>query len=343
MSPADPFTPGLLNRLPQPLRKVALVRPSRIGDFICATPAFRALRAALPEAGVAIITLPILQDLAVRSPYFDRFIPFPGFPGLAEQLFDARRTTRFFQEMQAEEFDLAVQLQGSGLYSNPFTLLLGARITAGFTRDREYAGRLDAALPLPTTGHEVQRVLALPLFLGAPSQGEEPEYPLWPEDHLRAEALLAQHQRPLIGLHPGAWDSERQWPPARFAAVANTLLQRYGGTAVILGGAQARSQASAVAEAISGPIVNLAGQISLGLLGGIVTRLAVLVTNDSGPAHVGYALGAPTITLFGPSDPGRYGPLQNGPFRLVLPPAASNIEAISVSQVISVAQEILNL
>src|SRR2546429_9284713 len=95
----NPFLPGLLSRFQQPPRKVVLLRASRIGDFICATPAFRALRAALPNAEISMITLPMLRDLALRSPYLDRFIAFPGFPGIAEQFFDARRTLRFFDLM----------------------------------------------------------------------------------------------------------------------------------------------------------------------------------------------------------------------------------------------------
>lgn len=80
----DPFLPGLLFRLPETPRKIALVRASRIGDFVCATPAFRAIRNALPLAEISLIAMPFVAELVNRSPQIDRFIPFPGFLGMAE-------------------------------------------------------------------------------------------------------------------------------------------------------------------------------------------------------------------------------------------------------------------
>ncbi|TMC82950.1 MAG: glycosyltransferase family 9 protein, partial [Chloroflexi bacterium] len=68
---SDPFTPGLLSRFTETPRKVVVLRASRIGDFLCSTPAFRALRTALPGAEITMITLPLLQDLVTRSPHLD--------------------------------------------------------------------------------------------------------------------------------------------------------------------------------------------------------------------------------------------------------------------------------
>ena len=64
---SDACVPGFLARLPVPPRCVALLRASRIGDFLCAIPAIRALRSALPEAEIAMITLPLLREVASRS------------------------------------------------------------------------------------------------------------------------------------------------------------------------------------------------------------------------------------------------------------------------------------
>lgn len=338
-------TPRLLARLSPAPRKVALLRASRIGDFICATPALRALRQALPDAEMTMITLPLLRELAERCSYVDRYAPFPGFPGLAEQLFEARTATRFVQEMQAERFDLAIQMQGSGVYSNPFTLLLGAANTAGFTRPgaRSADGLLTAALPLPESGHEVERVLALSRFLGAPSTDTATTYSLWAEDEEEAARLLGHSTRPLVGLHPGGWDEERRWPVAHFAVVGRALQARFGGCLVILGSGQERERTNALAAALDHACVNLAGQTGLGTLGAVIGRLSLLLTNDSGPAHVAYALGTPTVTVAHGCERERYGPPANGPFALVYPkpPGRQRLNRLEIHPVLIAAMELL--
>lgn len=314
---SNPFLPGLLSHLPDLPRKVALMRASRIGDFICATPAFRALRMALPNAELTLIGMPFVEELVMRSPQLDRFIPFPGFPGMAEQFFDPRQSVQFFQQMQAEQFDLAIQMHGSGVYSNPFTLMLGARVTAGFVREGDPAGRLDAALPMPLNRHEVRRVLALTTFLGASPQGEETEFPLLAEDAKAAAALLAEADRPLIGLHPAAREMTKRWAPERFIALGTELQRRYGGTVVVLGGLEERRLGDTIAQTIGQSCLNLAGKTSLAVLGGVISQLSIFVTNDSGPAHIAYALGTPTVTIFGGTDPAAWGPLKGQQHRVL--------------------------
>ena len=332
------LTPGLLHRLPEPPRRVALLRASRIGDFICAIPAFRALRAALPGARVTLITVPLLRGLAERLPYFDEVASFPGFPGIAAQLFEPGAVLRFFQRMQAEHFDLAVQLQGSGVYSNPFLLMLGARRNAGFVRAGD-AVRLDAALPLPEHGHEIHRALALPVFLGATPTGEHTEFPLTHVDQLRAEALLQGLPRPLIGLHPTAHHRLRRWPLDRFASAAQALVRRHGGTLVILGGAGEYEYNRALAERVRGSCRDLTGLTTLATLGAVLTRLAAFITSDSGPAHIAYPLDVPTVTVFRAGGAHRYGPLPPGPFRPLEPLADS--DCVTVAQVTQAATELI--
>ena len=342
----DPFAPKLLERLPFPIHKVVLLRASRIGDFLCAVPALRALRARLPAAELSMITVPLLQEVAARLPSLDHVWPFPGFPGIAEQLFDARTATHFFQQIQRERFDLALQMQGTGVYSNPFALLLGARATVGFIRPGDQAGLLDAALPYPHHLHEIRCVLALAEFLGAPSTGEELEFPLSAAERAEAAALLAPWPQPWIGLHPSSRNQSRRWPLHNYLALAEQLLARQGGTILLLGDREAVPAGQFLAQRLQKHCCDLTGSVSLLTLGALIEQLSLLVTNDSGPAHIAYALRTPTVTLFGVSaSPQTNGPLQAGPFQLLAAPSRTDhpgeIQSIAVSQVFEAAATLL--
>ncbi|HZS94811.1 MAG TPA: glycosyltransferase family 9 protein [Chloroflexota bacterium] len=304
----DPFEPGLLKRIKEP-RRIVIVRASRIGDFICATPALRALRAAVPRAQIALLALPMVRELVDRSPYIDRFIAFPGYPGMAEQLFNPRRVTLFFESMQARRFDLAIQMHGSGANSNPFTLMLGAKYTAGFIVPDGDPGRLDAALPMPNV-HEIDRNLALMEFLGAPRRGRHTEFPVTLEETARAAALLGNAPHPLIGIHTGARASTKRWFPERFAAAAREIQRLHGGTIVILGEEDSEGSFPSGTR-------NLTRRTTLGELGGVIRQLSLLITNDSGPAHIAYALGTPTVTIFGGTDPAVWAGIDGEPRRIL--------------------------
>lgn len=318
----DPFAPGLLRDVGEEIGKVAVVRASRIGDFICATPALRALRHALPRAEITLIALPFIEPLAARSPDIDRFVTFPGFPGIADQFFDARDAVAFFREMQAQSFDLALQLHGSGAYANTFTLLLGAHWTAGFVRSPDYHDRLDAALPMPAdTLREPRRWQSLTTFLGCDASDDtDIAFPLWPDDRASAAALLSHLPRPWIGLHPGARDATKRWSVHRFAQVAATLQRHYGGSVILLGSTDEMRVNSAISSGLLGQHTDLTARLSLPLLGAVIEHLDLLLSNDSAPAHIAYALGTPSVTVFGGTDPRRWGPPNEAVHRVAFYP-----------------------
>lgn len=333
---------NLLAHMPVP-SKIAVLRASRLGDFICATPALRALSLALPHAEIVMITVPALQDLVIRSPYLDRYVPFAGFPGIAEQLFDARATVELLRAMQAERFDLAIQLQGTGVYSNTFTRLLGARANAGFVRAEDPAGQLDSALVWPEHGHEIDRLLALMRHLGVRPAGHGLVFPLFPDDERAANDLLAHLPRPLIGIHPGSHDPARRWPREHFAAVTRCLLRRHGGVALVFGNDDEVHAAQQLAEDIGPGAHSLAGRTSLPILGALISRLSLLLSNDSGLAHMAYALGTPTVAIYRSGGTLRYGPPAVGPFRALEPePGDPTNPIVSILQARTAAEELLS-
>jgi ADP-heptose:LPS heptosyltransferase len=307
-------------------RRVAVLRPGRIGDYLCATPAVRALRGLLPGARLDYIGLPLVRDLVQRNPQVDRFVAFPGFPYLAEQFFEAGTATRWLAAMQRERYDLVLQLYGSGVYANPVALLVGGVYTAGFVRPEDDAGLLDAALVLPEGGAEVDRTLALVNHLAAvarlptPAAGRGYELALTAADRAGAARILAGLPRPVVGWHTGAREDRRRLDASSSATAAAIVHKGQGGSAVLLGGAEEVPAAAAFAGQLAGagiPCRDLTGRLDLSEAAAVIAALDLLLTTDSGPAHLAYATGTRSVTVFLDSDPERWGPPAPGPHQVL--------------------------
>lgn len=305
--------------------RIAVVRALQLGDLLVAVPALRALRARFPQAEVTLIGLPWAASFAQRfARYVDRFVEFPGWPGIAEAPYDAARTRRFLDEQQAYGYDLVIQLHGSGGASNPFALALGGRMTVGYAQGVA-PDELTDAVPYPDDQREVVRALGLMRLLGCAARDTRLEFPLVAADHAEAQALLeplAARGAPLIGIHAGARASARRWPVESFAAVADVLACDHGAQIILTGAADEVEIVAAVAQTMRAPALNFAGKTSLGGLAALLTRLDLFIGNDTGTAHVAQAVGAPSVTIFGPADPQRWAPLDTERHMIVRRPVA---------------------
>lgn len=319
MSSAGQLQPHVRERTPRPedlkdIERIVVVRALQLGDLLVAVPAFRSLRQRFPSAEITLIGLPWAVAFAERfSRYIDRFVAFPGWPGIAEAPHVPERTRAFLDAQQACGYDLVIQMHGSGGASNPFALALGGRITVGYALGEPPIGLIYAA-PYPDDLHEVMRNLGLVRLLGGDTGDTGLEFPLTHEDEEEAEALLralriASGAVGIIGIHPGARAPSRRWSPESFAAVADTLAQSEGARIVLTGAHDEADVADEVARSMRAPALNLAGKTSLGGLAALIARLDLFISNDTGPAHIAHAVGAPSVTLFGPADPRRWAPL----------------------------------
>lgn len=112
---------------------------------------------------------------------------------------------------------------------------------------------------------------------------------------------------PVIGLFPGSNAPARRWPAERFAAVARAAADR-GARVVVMGGASERAVTSRVAAAARGAL-DAGGATDLPGLAALLSVCHLVVTNDTGPMHLAGAVGTPTVTLWGPSDPAEVHPV----------------------------------
>ncbi len=308
-----------------PLQRIAVFRALMLGDMLCVIPAIRALRHAFPQAEITLVGLPWAAEIVTRFPmYFDRFLAFPGFPGMPEREPDVKEFPQFFLQAQQERFDLALQLHGSGRFTNSIVMLMGGRATAGFYEQDGYRPNSEWFFPYPTELHEVHRNLHLAELLGIPACGEALEFPVTAEDEDSYCALPVAEQlgnEPFVCIHPGARSANRRWPQEYFAHLADGLAN-HGYHIVITGSVEEIGLANAVQAAMTAKAINLAGQTSLGTLAALLRRCALLVCNDTGVSHVAAALRAPSVILVTCSDPARWAPLDRQLHRVVTEPAA---------------------
>src|SRR5689334_15766038 len=103
--------------------RIAIFRALQLGDLLTAVPAFRALRQSYPHAEITLIGLPWAASFVQRyGQYLDRFVEFAGYHGIGEAPYEPERCQRFLAEQRAYDYDLAIQMHGSGQTSNPFVL-----------------------------------------------------------------------------------------------------------------------------------------------------------------------------------------------------------------------------
>jgi len=287
-----------------------------IGDAVMSTPALQRLRASFPEAHITLLTTPLTCELLANRGLVDEVIPYH------RQRDGWRALWRTLPQLRRADFDLAI------LFQNAFEAALLARL-AGIPHRIGYAAQ--GRSPLLTTRlargpehrnrHQISDYLDLVatserLFRGADFQPQDesplPRLTCQAGERAAGEQLLARHglnltSGPLIALNVGATNSRAKcWPAGHYAALAERLTTApgaKGAKVLLIGGPGEIESARGVAGAATTPdLINLAGQTSLGELLGILDRCALVISNDTGPAHIAAALGRPTLTLFGPTN-----------------------------------------
>ena len=276
--------------------RIVVRAPNWLGDVVLSLAALRDLRRNVPQARIEVLARPAVAALYGAVAEVDAVRESHGVRA------DARAI--------AGAFDLGVLLTNS--FGSALTLrLAGVPERWGYATDGRglLLTRRARVLPAVRGRSQVYYYRAMLAGLGL-------RVTAVPETALRARAEWLESADRLLG--PGAWvginpgaafGPAKRWPLSRFAAVGDRLARTTGAQVAILGGASERPSAEAVAAAMRHPARVLAGQTSLADLVGVLARVRVLVTNDSGPMHVASALGTPVAAVFGPTDPSETAPV----------------------------------
>lgn len=312
------------------LREVLVFRALQVGDMLCAVPALRALRAAMPSAHIVLVGLPWATQFAQRFNFLvDEFIPFPGHSQLPEPASDPDGWPRFRHRLRERRMDLAIQLHGSGTVSNAIVRDLGARRTVGFTQDPAADGA--GFFAYPQQGHEIERLLGLITALGIPTSDRRLAFPLSAADDAELDATGVPARlagRPFACIHAGARCAERRWPVDAFAAVADELAAAFGLQIVLTGSGAEHALAQQVARAMRHRAINAALPLSIGAMAALMDRARLLVCNDTGASHLAAALQLPSVVVFRRDGRARWAPPNRRRHRCVLDPDASKVDQV---------------
>lgn len=269
-----------------------------IGDAVMTTPALMALRAGCPEAEIVLLVNPLVAPLFENHPAIDRVLVYAR-KGKHQGI---RGFSRMVRELRMENFDVALLLQNA---IEAALLAFAARIPCrvGYPTDARRLLLSDPVqlTPADKTLHHTEYYLTLLRRLNFDVPAAKLCLHVTPAELNWAQAILGSDN--VIAMNPGAaYGSAKRWFPERFAAVGDTLSQRYGATILLTGGPGEREIGEDIAAFMQCDCINMVGKTSVRQMMALLASSRLLITNDSGPMHVAAAFDIPIVAVFGSTD-----------------------------------------
>jgi heptosyltransferase-3 len=288
-------------------RRVLVIVTRRIGDVLLATPVLRSLKHAWPRTDIDVLVFAGTEGVVAGNPDVRRVITVPERPRLPEHLELAWNLTR--------RYDLAISLL-PGDRPTLYAWFAGRKrvgLLEAAHKSRWKQWLLNAWIPFDNQDtHTVRMHLAVLASLGVSPRADV--LASWTQaEAATAQTLLAPLEgAPYAVMHPYPKFRYKMWTVDGWVAVAEWLSTR-GLKVVLTGspGADERTYVNGIAQRVPGAL-NLASRLTLGATAFVVSRAAVYIGPDTAITHAAAALGVPTVALYGPTNPVKWGPWPSG-------------------------------
>jgi ADP-heptose:LPS heptosyltransferase len=295
------------------VQRILVLECWNLGDIVMEVPFLRNLRFHYPDAHIALLTSPKCAQLVsgqglvdelviVRVPWAQHYSRWRKYNPFSPLWIEFLRTLKL---LRAQKFHLAFSARAD-IRDNFIMWVAEAERRVGYAFGGGGFFLTDVAVPDLQNPHFSNRWLRLLQTLGKRPVVREPRLQITPSERESAERRLAkcgiQNGDLVIGIHPGARSSIRQWGEHNFKILAQRL--------------QTEFSVKTVWFREPGQIETIENDpqccsLSLPLRGfmGALTQCRLLICNDSGPMHIATALGVPVVAIFGPTEPAWFGPL----------------------------------
>jgi heptosyltransferase-2 len=266
-----------------------------VGDNVLALPTYRALHHRFrSEGGIAVAAPQHISSFLESVGLFRKVIPWNG---------STRDRVRLLRE---GKFRRAVILPNS-FRAAMVAFAAGIRERWGYSTDAR-GMLLTHGIRCGERGHQLDDYAALLAAMNAPRVVDDIPSITLPvavreKARRRLRNLGVRFDQPVFGLHAGGlYGRAKHWGDERYGELADRLMGA-GYSVVMLTSPAERAQAESICDSRDIPIVGHDGDVLH--LAAAISHCSVVVTNDSGPLHLATALAVPSVSIFGPTDPGR--------------------------------------
>ena len=278
------------------VNRILIVKLSAFGDVVQTLPLLHGLRESFPSATIGWAVQKSFAPLLHGHPYIDNL-----------HVLDSKKLgpcLKLGDELRAAKYDIVLDAQGLfvsalvGRLSNAPT-----RIGYNWRREANNIFMTDTSVIANDRAHMVEKILRLGDAIGAS------RFPFLRDDYLASKPTsidLPGEQKRIAALVVGASVASKTLSPEHWAALAGKLFED-GFAPVLIGGPQERSVAENIEQMTAYPLSNLVAKTSFTELAGVLANAAVVVSSDTGALHLAVAVGAPSVGLFGVTDPVRTG------------------------------------
>lgn len=282
---------------------LCILRLSALGDATHVLPVIRAIQDHWPETRLSWI-IGKAEHRLLGGLEGVEFIPYDKAGGMSE-------TRRLHEQLRKRRFDVLLHMQVAAR-ANLLSCLIRAPVRVGWDRERSrdmhsrFVRENIAAVPFQ---HQVQAFLEFARALGVPTGDPRWDIPIEEEARSWAREQVPGDQ-PVLLISPCSSHAARNWLTERYAAVADHAAAERGMRIVLSGGPSEleRETGAAIESAMKEPCLNLVGKDTLEQSKALLERADLVLTPDSGPAHIASALGTPVIGLHAATWSRRSGP-----------------------------------
>jgi lipopolysaccharide heptosyltransferase II len=286
------------------VKRILIIDNAKIGDVVCATPVFRAIKEKYPDSYLAVLAIPRVEEILNNNKRINELIIAPLNSGLG-----FKKTLALFKRIKSKNFDVSVNLvPGTLNFILPFFAGIPIRLTSvngkmGFFY-QVLSFLASQRLFYQENELSIKQYLNLLKFLSIENNNLAKEVFIDALSEKKAEEFLASRGivdgEIIVGLCLGAGNKIKEWGVNNFTELAKEIKQRYGFKVVVIGGPADEGLLKEFEKSTGNDAIIIYQNFSLKELSALIKRFDYFISVDTGPLFIANALGVPVIDIIGP-------------------------------------------